>query len=336
MNLDKKLLNIDKSKIYNLLKVITIVLVVLAHVTRMYTEVGVFSPYRKSECLSYLTKVIYKFHMPLFIMISGCVYSFCLEHGKYNNVKKFIINKFRRLIIPYLFWGIFYVAPIMIVLGLTELSYSQYCFHNIILCYDSRHLWYIVTLFFIFMLAIVMNRYIKNSIIILVTSIGLHILCRLVVVHILVNYILHYQLYFWIGYCLNIYFDQVLCIWNKVKKLTLPILFILVFMSQYDKNILTNDFLAGIGCFVVFSLVIYIEMYIHSFAECKLYKVIEKNGFGIYLLHPMLIYIIFYFGKDMDINPFIFTILTTVSVFIISILFTYIIRILKLKFIIGE
>jgi len=59
-------------------------LVVIAHVTRRYTGLGVVTPSIHSNLLSKLTGFIYSFHMPLFICITGMVYGYCIEQGKYK------------------------------------------------------------------------------------------------------------------------------------------------------------------------------------------------------------------------------------------------------------
>lgn len=75
---------VEKSKVYDVVKVITTLLVVIAYVTRMYTPTGVFDPLNESKILDHLTEYIYKFHMPLFVCVSGCVYGYCVEAGKYH------------------------------------------------------------------------------------------------------------------------------------------------------------------------------------------------------------------------------------------------------------
>lgn len=55
---------------------------------------------------------IYSFHMPLFIFISGYFY----KSSSANNLKKYIIKKFRRLIIPYFIWNLIYGVIVNILL----------------------------------------------------------------------------------------------------------------------------------------------------------------------------------------------------------------------------
>lgn len=326
---------VNKCEIYNIIKVMTIILVVIAHISRMYTTAGAVPIVVTSEVLAYFTSIIYKFHMPLFIMVSGGIYSYCLECGKYRNTNKFIVNKAKRLLIPYIFWGIFVVAPVMVLLNLTELNYINYCVNNIILCKDSRHLWYVVTLFFIFLIAIYIRR-VENNICLLLFSVFLHVICRFISVHVLINNILHYQFYFFVGYFINIYFNIFLFFVIKVKKLIVFGIGSLVILSQYDKNIITNDLLAFLGCFNMFSIAIFIELYIPNIKNTQIYKIIKRDGYGIYLIHPMLIYILFYIFRNYYINPYVFLLGAFIVVFMMSIFGIGLLRKSKLRIIIGE
>ena len=60
-----------KSNYYDKMKFIAMILVVWAHSTRMYSGNGVVIPYCSSKILDIVTTIIYSFHMPLFIFISG-------------------------------------------------------------------------------------------------------------------------------------------------------------------------------------------------------------------------------------------------------------------------
>lgn len=40
----------------------------------MYTGTGVVIPYNASDGLNHLTNIIYSFHMPLYMSVSGCAF----------------------------------------------------------------------------------------------------------------------------------------------------------------------------------------------------------------------------------------------------------------------
>ena len=61
----------ETSELFNRIKVLTTLLVVIAHAARMNTERGAFHPLQQSLLLAGVANYIYSFHMPLFIFISG-------------------------------------------------------------------------------------------------------------------------------------------------------------------------------------------------------------------------------------------------------------------------
>lgn len=111
------------------IKVYTLLLVVIGHVLRMYTPAGAF-PHAGSAITSHLCALIYSFHMPLFILVSGAVYGICRNRGKYNSYKNLCINKSRRILLPYFVFGILVLAPCLVYVKLTD-SYLNYCILDI-------------------------------------------------------------------------------------------------------------------------------------------------------------------------------------------------------------
>lgn len=117
--------SITLSEKLDTIKVYTIMLVVLGHVLRMYTPEGVF-PHHGSWLTDQMCSLIYSFHMPLFIFISGCIYGICKRNGKYDSWKYLLSNKVKRIIYPYLSFGLLVLAPCMVYTNLTD-NYFTYC-----------------------------------------------------------------------------------------------------------------------------------------------------------------------------------------------------------------
>ena len=154
----------DKSHYYNKLKFFSTILVVFAHASRMYTGDGVVTPINSSPLLELITRAIYSFHMPLFISISGMVYGYSVDElNKYNDSLMFLKKKAIRLLCPYLFFGLCYVAPVMVAYNFTDYSYFDYCVHGILLVKNSRHLWYIIVLFEIFAVSTIFKSVLQNK-----------------------------------------------------------------------------------------------------------------------------------------------------------------------------
>ena len=90
---------VEKTKQYDVIKFIGMILVVAAHCARMYSG-GVVTPLNPSESLKFLVEFIYDYHMRLYMMAAGMVYGFCvIDRDKYRQSLIFLKNKGLRLIL---------------------------------------------------------------------------------------------------------------------------------------------------------------------------------------------------------------------------------------------
>lgn len=325
-----------KNEKIDFIKVITLLLVVLAHVTRMYTGYGAVEINIINPVLKFITEYIYGFHMPLFFAMSGFVYSLCIKKGKYMNKIDFIVNKFKRLIIPYLFIGVFYVAPIMIFLNLTDYSFFQFIIKNILIGSDSRHLWYLSSLFIIFIISIVIRpKNIKSSLVAILFSFLLIMLVKNInfIPTIIMNAI-SYMPYFYIGYCLFFLVEKAELFENNnmIKIITLLLLLLIYSLSFYYK--IPSLILSSIGIISFFFLFYTIPE--RFYKNNRVYLLIKKYNMGIYLFHPMIIYILFNYFKVYYINDYIMVILISFLSLIISLLFSKLFKLLKIDWLLGE
>lgn len=132
------------------MKAMTIILVVFAHTTRMFTQNGVIDILMKSNLLTLVTEFVYMFHMPAFVAITGAVYFFVKRtKGGYTNQKNFAVNKAFRLLIPYIFFAIVVVLPTLLYTGVTD-NILYFLFNNILLFSGPNHLWYSIMIFNVF------------------------------------------------------------------------------------------------------------------------------------------------------------------------------------------
>ena len=276
----------QKSNHYEILKLISTILVVFAHSSRMYTPEGIIHPANSSIFLELTTKIIYAFHMPLFIAISGMVYGLCIDdYDKYHDQQAFIMNKFIRLYIPYIFFGLFYVAPIMVRFHFTPLSYFKYIYNGIILSNDSRHLWYLLVLFEIFIL----HSFIRN-IVQRMTSKASYIIIIVLLLLILSLYsyklptifqlsnLGYYLLFFNLGYLFNKYYEKTIkIIANPLFIIIVALIFSTLFLSNIS---VISRLRAVMGSIVLIGFTTYIPSYIlnHEFI-----KITSKNGFVEYI-----------------------------------------------------
>lgn len=119
-------------------KGIGIILVVFAHIN--YTP--------------NILNAIYSFHMPLFFLISGMMFS----KQKYNSFLKFVKRKFTTLICPYIFFYILAIVYIYgfqtIINGLSSFNFQQFLFDFMQMFLSqgsskvvSAPLWFVLCLF---------------------------------------------------------------------------------------------------------------------------------------------------------------------------------------------
>lgn len=325
----------EKSRIYDDLKIAAMFLVVLAHSTVIYTVNGAFHPIHPSHMLEILTTVIYSFHMPLFILVSGCVYAYCLQLGKYQQAIPFFKNKLLRIMLPYFFWGFFYVAPVMQLLGLDQNGYIRYCWKGIILSHNSRHLWYLFALFWIYVFVFLTKKlYHRNKGWMLALSIGVFLAYPYVHVGFQVSAAMRYQLYFVLGMLFHDFFGR------QNRNLVCGISVILVIcavLGKYVPQTHAIDVLwALLGCCGMLALVLLCRRWFPELHQTSWYQMLQRDLLGIYLLHPMLLYLIYSRLGQKDIPPVLLSFGAAWFVLLVSVAATEGIRKLGFAVLLGE
>lgn len=343
-----------KSRCYDILKIFAMCLVVAGHVTVMFSGDGAFVPSSLSPALTRVTAFIYSFHMPLFMILSGCVFGYCLENGTYKNGTEFFKEKVRRLIIPYFFTGFVFVAPIMVFCGLTD-DFQQYCVRGILLSENSRHLWYLLALFWIFLLAAAVKRLMfSHPGLLLVISVGIFCFSLMVKAHAQKNYMQltqagYYQVFFFIGAYLNRIFESMARWCSKWKILVFCVsagLFYLVWEISGSGGVGMKLCCAALGSAAsILSVAAAAGAELSSGGEKQkaegwmrsvLFPWAKQNMFAIYLFHPMMNYLIFYYLKDIDIDPFLCSFLTVPIIVVLSAAMGELMRMMRLNVLIGE
>ena len=128
--------------------------VILGHSIIIYSsDWNLYTSVYKCVFLDKLKEVINIFQMPLFFSFSGFLFAY--KKTKIKNVFKFLINKIKRLIIPFLCTGIFWMIPIKKIVN--NKPYIGKKMWKIIIEFifgnEMGHLWYLIALFFIFIFA---------------------------------------------------------------------------------------------------------------------------------------------------------------------------------------
>lgn len=334
-----------KFKDLECMRVITMILVVFAHVTRMYTANAAIPQYLNDAFIAALTGWIYTFHMPAFVAISGAVYYFAKrERYAYTDTYAFIQNKIKRLLIPYIFFASVIVIPTLCYCGLIEGNFWEYNLNTFVLVRNPRHLWYLIMLFNLLIVFNYVERYIfRFKKVVLLLTLLIHPLAFYLSLDAFqVSNMIYYSLYFMLGYYFQYNRIYIMKNLNKINKLFISIVLIILtigIFSMRHSRILDPQ-LISLLCSILGLMFLYIISVIISQKEnimtSKLFKLLNKNNFGLYLFHPMIIYIIFYIIKDLDIYPWISIPFVFVLSSFLSIIATAFIRTIGLKIVIGE
>ena len=338
MSINHKNYNIYKGKIkmnnekiilqeLDYLKIIGVLLVVIGHCTSIYTGGWVFTSPVNSPIYGLIASYVYTFHVPMLVFVSGAIYYYCrINKEKYSSIKSLIINKFKRLILPFLFVGIIYSIPIKYIIGMTEGN----IFINIksfILGSNTGHLWYLLMLFDIFIIFYLYEKFILNrkySIVLnLILFSILYISSGFFTNIFQINRAIQYSIFFYLGYEFFRSKDKLILKLEKLKSKSIlimtPVLItislVLILVSKMKlSNIMLSKFFSLINvviaiiCITICYLIVYLinnrmKNIIIKEKIDKLINIIGKYSFSIYLLHEPIIFIILYFIANKYISP---------------------------------
>ena len=323
---------------FDCIKVFTILLVIMGHITRMYSPNSLF-PHEGNRILSLMTYAIYSFHMPLYIFVSGCIYGIGRRKGKYESMSELATKKFRRLIIPYLSFGILVLAPCLIFTQVTTKNYVAYLFSDLLIGNDVRHLWFLLSLFEMFVIAHVLKPILVHK--------PFYVLAISILFPIFVN------VYNWEGWQINMtfkYFPYFICgycvtfkdkwktnvSWRVIVPLfalTLGAMFIQLKYPSIGYKYAIIDYLIAFSIIFIVYNIAYHRIRLN--ANRWYYQTLLKNNFGIYLFHPVIIYVLFYLHSFDSLNPYIQIIVIFCVALILSIAITLCVKSTKLRFIVG-
>lgn len=282
---------------FKYLRAIGIILVVLGHSFPFIDSMEILN----SHVYKYIHSLIYSFHMPLFIMISGFFGTKILKINSFKEYKDFVYEKFKKLIIPYLTISIFTI-PIKLILN--KFSQRAIVLSDIvkdILLYPWNNpiifFWFIYVLFLIFVFSPFVVKLNKYFVIIAFFIFSILPIKNIELMGI--STILKYSIFFFAGVYLKEFYIN-----NRVKILNfkfgilnslifiiLPLIVFLlninlnfVGMNESFSSIIINSFFilkAFLGIYICFIL----SKIIFNFNQNeKLLNIISDYSFDIYLL----------------------------------------------------
>ena len=192
-----------------IIRLIAITLLVLMHCLTIY-GVGWIMPkgIEQVDAYFWFANFLYRIGIPGIIMVAGYIFAYqilCLKRE--YTLKHMIRSKFKRLIIPSIFFSIIYLVcftPIDEVISVP----------NLISVLTGRgHMWFLPMLFWSFVIMTFVCKYTKRYISVLILSGILSLLP--VPIPFGISAVCHYFIYFYFGYVLFLNKDSILIFINK-------------------------------------------------------------------------------------------------------------------------
>lgn len=346
--MDGQSLSKQASKLDNcaFVKTILMLLVILYHSCAFWN--GNWFPAQKAgieaEALGVFSLWLNSFHVYAFTLVSGYLFSYLKwEKGKYRDIRLFLVNKAKRLLIPYIFVTMVWAIPI----GLVFYHYSlSTLLRNYVLATAPSQLWFLMMLFWCFIGAWLLSNVIEKSnilsILFAIGSFGIGFIGGLL----LPNYFCIWTAF---QYFPLFVLGMKLRHWNWLERIPAWVyigadiaLFALWEITQGNESIILKLVTVGVGfaLHVVGALMAWsVLQWIGSrvrWQENKVFMALSKSSMPMYLFHQQIIYFMI-FWLNGKVNPYIHAGINVIVAVVCSFLISCLLMRWKVtRFLIGE
>lgn len=344
MEIENKISNVQ------FIKTILMLIIILGHACNYWTgNWFTENPVIKNTELGIFTVWLNSFHIYTFTLISGYLFSFKVLKGAYNSYSLFLNKKVRRLLVPYVFSMLIWVAPISAYFfnwGIVEL------FTNYVLCINPSQLWFLWMIFGVFVIVWPIRKVmIENPVvgwIIAVTFYGIGIIGIRIIPNVFCIWTTcQYIVFFYIGMRIrvksenkeNLFTNRIH--WLGWLVLDLAIFLLYLWMSAHNGLIMKimtlgiNFLLHIVGAIMAWVILQKIANYI-PWRDNRIFEKLSAYSMPMYLFHQQLIYFTIAL-LDGIVNPWINALINfavaTIGSYFISLFFM---RWNITKFLIGE
>jgi len=312
-----------------------------------FTVVG--KPVFECAIFKYISFWLGTFHVYTFTLISGYIFYYLkVEKQKYSCFKIFLLNKCKRLLIPYCFISIFWIVPVKLFFEGKNIVEHLI---NVFLGIGGAQLWYLVMLFLVFVISyqilpLILQENIKSRILvflIIVICLGGNLVWNYFRIpnYFQVNNVLKHLPFFILG--IKIRQKQDLWI-RKVPKILYFILDIFLCMLTFllkKYNGLFSIFRTMIEILLNFTSVLMVFFILQKLAERltineKILLFFSRRAMPIYMFHQQFIYFVIFFlnGK---VTPYAHALANFLISLFLSIIISSILLVFKTtRLMIGE
>jgi len=272
------------------------------------------NPVLQAEPLGHVAAWMNTFHVYGFTLVSGYVFYHvkCIA-GRYADYRKFLVNKAQRLLVPFVTVSVLWVVPIHCMF--MENS-AVYLVKNFMLGCSPAQLWFMLMLFGVFAIMCPLTEFIRRH-----DAVGAMVVIGLYVVGMIAQRIIpnvfriwttcQYCLYFWMGMKLCQYTDNWFVV--MIKKipaflwLAIHILLFVAFeyLSSKNATIIVLGLETVLKIYGAVMAFVVISRFAGSISRgSKIWSIMSKYSFSIYLFHQQIIYFVIYFLNG-RVNPYL-------------------------------
>lgn len=151
----------QRNQYLDILRGIAIILMVFGHCL----QYGNGTEFIKSSGFFYnrLFQVIYSFHMPLFMLLSG--YLFFYTVGRYQKTREFLKNRWRRIVLPIIGWQTFHYLVKMVGMIMSREEISTAFFVKYVRSWFTD-IWFLLAILYCSLIIFIVRKYCKDSVVV--------------------------------------------------------------------------------------------------------------------------------------------------------------------------
>ena len=229
-------------------------------------------------------------------------------------------------------------------MGFAHSGYLHYAWKSIVLAEDGRHLWFIFTLFMLFVIAMVLRPVILRYDLV---SFGLMLVVGLVLFFVSphVGYLFQFAniCKYFVFFMAGVYVNHMLAEWNPGRRaiswmgivgfVVLSVSYIFYYRVFSAWAFVLTGACGGIAAMLALSW--WVQSSPRIF-DSWLLRNIRKNAYGIFFIHVEIIYTAFKLFDGKAVNPVLFTVVVFLIAFALSDALTVVLRKIHLGFVLGE
>ena len=259
--------------------------------------------------------------------------------------KSLLINKTKRLLIPYILVGLLYQIPLKYIVGKGNLKENII---DLITCQSADQLWFILSLFLMFLMIYALNNILNKKPIFVVLLSLLLLGLSYLIEYLQINYLFLTStfrcfIFFVLGYLFRKYNTNII---RKIKPIIILLMYVCIFIVAMLLQKSNNNVLYYIGYILYYStFLIFPELFFGALLNIfeklntytsKLSVFLSKHSMNMYLFHQQIIYFFIVFINN-SVHPILLVVISFSCSFIISLLISILCKTNKItRFITGD